>query len=112
MRRLFIPPCLDPLSHTTAAWAGLAKKPHDRARAIRPSVKELKGKLISMYLAFGAYDVVGIDEFPDNESEAAFSISASAGGAIKAIKTTPLMTVQEGMRAMRKAGRSGYKPPA
>ncbi len=100
------------VSYTTEAWAGLVKKPQDRARAIRPIVKQLKGKLVSFYLAFGDYDVAGIAEFPDNESAAAFSIAASAGGSVKAIKTTPLMTVQEGMQAMKKAGRSGYKPPS
>jgi hypothetical protein len=41
---------------------------------------------------------------PDNVSAAAFSVAASAGGAIKAIKTTPL-------EAMKKAATAGYKPP-
>ena len=35
----------------------------------------------------------------------------SAGGAAKAIKTTPLMTLEEGMELMRKAGASGYRSP-
>ena len=99
-------------SYTPEAWAGLVKRPQDRARAIRPIIKKLKGRLVSLYLAFGEYDVVGIAEMPNNEAAAAFSIAASAGGAVNAIKTTPLMTVQEGMRAMRQAGQAGYRPPA
>jgi len=99
-------------SYTPEAWAGLVKRPQDRARAIRPIIKQLKGKLVSLYLAFGEYDVVGIAEMPNNEAAAAFSIAASAGGAVNAVKTTPLMTVQEGMRAMRQAGQAGYRPPA
>lgn len=99
-------------SYTPEAWAGLVKRPQDRARAIRPIIKQLKGRLVSLYLAFGEYDVVGIAEMPNNEAAAAFSIAASAGGAVKAVKTTPLMTVQEGMRAMRQAGQAGYRPPA
>ncbi|MDP3766734.1 MAG: GYD domain-containing protein [Dehalococcoidia bacterium] len=100
------------VAYTPEAWADLAKKPQDRARAIRPILKEFKGRLVDFYLAFGDYDIVAIAEMPDNESAAGFSIAASAGGALKAIKTTPLMTVQEGMRAMRKAGRSRYRPPS
>jgi hypothetical protein len=49
---------------------------------------------------------------PDNVSAAGVSIAAAAGGAVKAIKTTPLMTVQESMEAMRKAGQAGYRPPS
>lgn len=100
------------VAYTPEAWAGMVKKPQDRARAIRPIVKQLKGRLVSFYLAFGEYDVVGVAEFPDNESAAAFSMAVSAGGAVKAIRTTPLMTVQEGTQAMRKAGRASYRPPS
>ena len=100
------------VSYTPEAWAGLAKRPQDRARAIRPIIRQLKGRLVSFYLAFGEYDAVVIAEMPDNEAAAALSIAASAGGAVKAIKTTSLMTVQEGIQAMRKAGKSGYRPPS
>ena len=52
-----------------------------------------------------------IGEFPDNTSAAALSLAVTAGGSIKNFKTTPLMVVEEGMEAMRKAGGSGYRPP-
>lgn len=99
-------------AYTPEAWAGLVKKPQDRAKAIRPIVNQLKGRLLSFYLAFGEYDAVGVARFPDNDSAAAFSMAVAAGGAVKAIKTTPLMTVQEGIKAMRKAKRAGYQPPS
>ncbi len=70
------------------------------------------GRLESAYYAFGDYDVVAIVEVPDNVSAAAFSLALNAGGALKAAKTTPLMTVEEGMEAMRKAGGTGYRPPS
>lgn len=100
------------VSYTAEAWAGLVRRPQDRARAIRPIIRQLKGRLVSFYLAFGENDVVAIAEMPDNEAAAALSVAVSAGGAVKSIKTTPLMTVQEGMQAMRKAGGSGYRPPS
>jgi hypothetical protein len=47
---------------------------------------------------------------PNNASAAAFALAIAAGGACKSVKTTPLLTVEEGMAAMKKAGNSGYKP--
>jgi uncharacterized protein with GYD domain len=99
-------------AYTPDAWAGLVKKPQDRAEALRPAIEALGGRLVSFYTSFGEYDAVVIAEMPDNVSAAAVSIAASAGGAVKAIKTTPLMTVPEGMEAMRKASQAGYRPPS
>ena len=62
--------------------------------------------------AFGDYDLVSIVEMPSNVEMAAFSVAAAAGGAIRSIKTTPLMTTTEGIEAMKKAAKSGYKAPA
>lgn len=99
-------------AYTADAWSGLVKNPQDRAAALRPAIEGLGGKLVSFYMSFGEYDALVIAEMPDNVSAAGVSIAASAGGAVKAIKTTPLMTVQEGMEAMRKAGQAGYRPPS
>ena len=73
--------------------------------------QELKGRVVSFYNSFGDYDAVVIVELPDNEAAAAVAIAASAGGALRAIKTTPLMTAQEGLKAMRKAKKAAYQPP-
>jgi hypothetical protein len=54
---------------------------------------------------------VVIAEMPDAISAAAFSLATSAGGALKAIKTTPLRTIEEGLEAMKKAAGAGYRPP-
>ncbi|HEY5640321.1 MAG TPA: GYD domain-containing protein, partial [Dehalococcoidia bacterium] len=61
--------------------------------------------------SFGEYDVILIAEMPNNEAAAGLAMSAAAGGAIKAVKTTPLMTVQEGLEAMRKADKASYQRP-
>jgi uncharacterized protein with GYD domain len=99
-------------AYTPEACAAMVKSPQDRLEAVRPVVERLGGKLLSMYMAFGEYDVVGIAEMPDNVSAAAFSMAVAAGGSVRAIKTTPLMTIQEGIEAFRKAGQAGYRPPA
>jgi uncharacterized protein with GYD domain len=99
------------VAYTPEAWGTLIKKPQDRIEAVRPAVRKLGGKLLTGYFAFGEYDLVAVLDMPDNVSAAAFSIAASAGGAVRSIKTTPLMTTREAMRAMRMAKRAGYQPP-
>ena len=99
------------VAYTPEAWATLVKQPEDRVEAVRPAIRNLGGKIETAYFAFGEYDLVVIVNMPDNVSVAAFSIAASAGGSVKAIKTTPLMTIREGMQAMRKAKKSRYEPP-
>jgi len=97
---------------TADAWAILAKTPQNRAEAVRPAIEQIGGKLISYYFSFGEYDSVVIADLPDNPTAAAASIAAAAGGAIKTVRTTPLMTAEEGMEAMRTAGQGGYRPPS
>jgi len=98
-------------SYTAEAWSRLIKSPQDRGQAIRPIIEKLDGKLVSFYNSFGEYDVVVIAQVPNNVSAAALSLAAVAGGALKGIRTTPLMTAEEGMEAMRKAAAAGYRPP-
>ena len=99
------------VAYTPEAWASLTKNPQDRIEAVRPAVERLGGKIQGAWFAFGEYDIVAVFEMPDNVSAAAISIAFSAGGAVKSVKTTPLMTVAEGIEAMKKAGGTGYRPP-
>jgi uncharacterized protein with GYD domain len=78
---------------------------------IHSVIERLGGRLESGYLSCGDYDVVVIADMPDPTSAAALSLAASAGGALKAIKTTPLLTMEEGLEAMTKAAGTGYRPP-
>jgi uncharacterized protein with GYD domain len=99
------------VAYTTEAWANLIAHPHDRIDAVRPVIEKLGGKIVQGWYAFGDYDVVAIVEMPTNVEAAAFSLAATAGGAIRALKTTPLMSGAEAIEAMKKAGKSGYKAP-
>ena len=99
-------------AYTPEAWAALAKQPENRIEAIRPVVERLGGKLLSGYISFGEYDVMVVMEMPDNTSAAAFAIAASSGGALKSIKTTPLLKPEEATAAMQKAIEAEYEPPA
>jgi len=98
-------------SYTPEAWASLVQNPRNRLDAVRPVVEELGGIMENGWTAFGKYDVVAILQMPDNVSVAAFSMAVAAGGAVKSIKTTPLMSMEEGVEAMKKASGLGYQAP-
>jgi uncharacterized protein with GYD domain len=99
------------VTYAPEAWAALVDEPHSRTEAVQPAVEQLGGTVHSTWLAFGEYDVISIFELPDNVRAAAISMAISAGGAVKAIKTTPLMTWEEGVEAMREAAQAAYQPP-
>ena len=90
------------VSYTPQAWAAQLERPTNRIEALKPSLDTVGAKFESAYFAFGDYDIVAVIDAPDNVSAAALSLCFSAGGAVKAIKTTPLMTIDEGLEAMRK----------
>jgi uncharacterized protein with GYD domain len=91
------------LSYTPEAWGAQLKSPQIRVEIVRSLMDRLGGSFETVYMAFGEYDIVGIMDLPDNVSAAAMSMVVSAGGAVKAIETTLLMTIEEGLQAMRKA---------
>jgi uncharacterized protein with GYD domain len=105
-----MPSYLVQIAYTPETMAALIKKPQDRAEAVRKPIEKLGGKLVGGWLCFGDYDVVVVIDMPDNSSAAAFAMAVSGGGACKSVKTTPLISIDEGLDAMKKAGGSGYKP--
>ena len=102
---------LSQVAYNEDGWKALVSNPQNRLEAIRPVVEKLGGRILNAYFAFGDYDFVLISDFPDNVSVAALAIAAAAGGAVKSIKTTPLMEAAEGLEALRKAAASGYRAP-
>jgi uncharacterized protein with GYD domain len=105
-----MPSYLVQVAYTPEAMAALIKKPQDRADAVRKPIEKLGGKMIGAWLTFGDHDVAVILEMPDNVSAAAFAMAIAAGGACKSVKTTPMISVEEGLEAMKRAGTTGYKP--
>ena len=106
-----MPLYLSQVAYSEEGWKALVSNPQNRLEAIRPVVDKLGGRIVNAYFAFGDYDFVLLAEFPDNVSAAALASAAAAGGAVKSIKTTPLMEAAEGLEAVRKAGTSGYRAP-
>jgi uncharacterized protein with GYD domain len=100
-------------SYTAEAWAAQLADPQDRRDVVRPLFEQLGGRIEAAYYAFGPYDVVLLAELPDTTSAAALSLTLSSGGAVKALQTTPLLPIEEGLAAMRRAAaaRPAYQPP-
>ena len=98
------------VGYTPEAWVAMVRNPQDRSAAVGPAIKKLGGRMERFWLSFGEYDIVGIVEMPNNVSAAAFAIAIGAGGACRAFKTTPLLTMEEGVEAMKQAATCGYKP--
>lgn len=99
------------LSHD--AVKALIARPQDRTRAVSKLLESVGGRLHHYFFAFGEYDVVLLMEAPDNASAAAAIMTAAGAGAISASKTTVLMTMDEAVAAMTKAGTAAaaYQPP-
>jgi uncharacterized protein with GYD domain len=98
-------------AYAPIGWAALLKDPQNRMEAVKPVVQRLGGSVVDGWLTFGDYDVLVICQLPDNVSATALSMAISAGGAVKSVKTTPLVTFDEGLEALKKAKDAGYSPP-
>ncbi len=100
---------LEQVAYSAEGWQALVNNPQNRIEAVRPAIERLGGKIESAWYAFGEYDVVLIVQMPDNINAAAIAMAFAAGGACKAVKTTPLITIAEAVEAMKKASTSGYR---
>ncbi len=98
-------------TYTSEAWAAMVANPQSPMERLKPLVEGLGGTIESIFYAFGEHDIVVIWQGPDNVSAAAGALATAAGGAVKSIKTTVLLTVEEGLEAMKKAAGAVYRPP-
>jgi len=73
-------------------------------------IEKLGGRIESAWFSFGDYDIVVITELPDNVSAAAIAMAFAAGGACKSVQTTPLISADEAVQALKKARECGYRP--
>ncbi len=103
-----MPIYMSQFSYTPEAWAALARQPEDRSEAVGGLIEGLGGRLISFYYSFGDYDGLIISETPD---ETAIAAALVAAGHIKTIKTTTLLSAEEGMEVLRRAGEITYRGP-
>ena len=90
--------------YTDAAWAAMAATPQDRSKLLGAVLGRLGGRVDHFRFSIGDVDAVVVVELPDNVSAAAVQIAGLAGGGFKSLKTTPLLSTEAAMQAMKKAG--------
>ena len=101
------------VGYTPQAWSSQIDSQANVVDRITPAVKAANGSIQSIYYAFGDADLVGIIDFPSPEDAAAFALAVTSSGALRSYRTTPLLTVEQGMESMKRAAktRSQYTPP-
>ncbi len=102
------------VGYTAEAWAAMSREPQNVVERVRPSAEALGGTIESLFFCFGDYDLVGVVDFPDNRGAAAWSVAISSGGDVRAFKTTPLLTIEEGLHALGQASEvahAHHRPP-
>ena len=107
-----MPDYLFQLKYESESTEGLIANPHSREEIMRPVIEKLGGKIKGLWFSFGRYDVVVILTLPDNVSMKALSMASNATGYIKDFKTTPLLSVDESIQAMKKASTIEIKMPS
>jgi len=106
-----MPVYLSKFSYTPETWAKLIKNPEDRRVAAQEYIESVGGSLHGFWYAFGAHDGYTLWEAPDNRSMAAVALAIGGGGALRSLETTVLLSVDDTLAALRKAGEIGYRPP-
>ena len=106
-----MPKYLFQLAYTPESLAAQMKNPEDRIEAVGRQLEQSVGvKTLAGGYSFGEYDLTLIMEAPDEAAMAGVAIAVSAGGAIKSLKTTPLLDGAQWVAAMKKATAVAYKP--
>lgn len=98
-------------SYTTEAVRKLIENPEDRTEVARAAVESVGGTLHGFWYAFGEFDGYWLFEVPDTAGAAALAVTVAAGGALSKVETIPLVSVEEGIEAFRRAGSVSYRPP-
>ena len=99
-------------SYTAEAIAAFVSKPQDRTPGIRTLVEKLGGQLDSFEYTLGEYDVMATYNAPDDITAAALALAVTSAGHLKRFETTKLLSPQEFMQAMQKAGGANYQAPS
>jgi uncharacterized protein with GYD domain len=97
-------------SYTPESLAAQIHNPQDRIEAVRPPLEAMGVQFVAAGYPFGEYDVLVVLEAPDDTTAASVALAVGAGGAVKAAKTTRLLSGEEWTEALRKAQGSQYQP--
>ena len=106
-----MPLYLTRFGYTPETWAKLIASPEDRRKAAQTYIESVGGELHGFWYGFGTYHGYTLWEAPDNVSMAAVDLAISGGGALTSLETTVLLTIDETIKALRKAKQVQYRAP-
>ena len=99
-----MPQYLYQVAYTSASLAAQIKHPQDRLEVVSKQITDAVGaRIVAGGYSYGEYDVSAIVEAPDDVTMAAVALAIAAGGAVRAAKTTPLLSGSQWVAALRKA---------
>lgn len=99
-----MPQYLYQVAYTPESLAAQMKNPQDRLKVVGKQLTDAVGaKILAGGFSCGKYDIAIIVEAPDDVTMAAVALAIAAGGAVKAAKTTPLLSGAEWVAALKKA---------
>ncbi len=100
-------------SYTPASIKAMIGNPQDRSGPAKAMADAVGGTLHDIFFCMGSDDIVAIMEAADDETAAAVSMAIGGSGGFSAGRLTKLLTMEQGVSAMQKAGTAAaaYAPP-
>ena len=99
-------------AYTPESLAAQIREPRDRIEVVKPAFDAIGAKILAAGYPFGEYDVIVVYEAPDDTAAASLALAVAAGGAVKAAKTTKLLSGQEWIASLTGAQKVApqYRP--
>ena len=99
-----MPQYLYQLAYTSESLAAQIKNPQDRLELVGKQLVDAVGAhIVGGGYSFGEYDISIIVDAADDVTMAAVALAIAAGGAVKAAKTTSLLSGPQWVAALKKA---------
>ena len=97
--------------YTPEAWKGLVQSPENREEVVARILEEAGAKLHNLWFTFGSSDGFALIEASDNITAGGLSIAITSSGAFRKFESHVLMTQDEMLEALAKAGDVAYAAP-
>jgi uncharacterized protein with GYD domain len=97
--------------YTAEAWKGLVQSPENRKEIVAGILQEAGAKLKDLWYTFGDNDGFALIEAPDNVTAGGLSIAIASSGAFRKFSSHVLLSQEEMLEALGKAGDVAYAAP-
>ena len=100
------------ISYTSETWRTLIAQRQNHSETVRPAIQKMGGDISASWVCVGEFDEVSIIRLPDEVTALAAVMAFRAGGALREVEYTRLLSWEQGMEAMTTASQADYRPPA